>query len=506
MSNLMQRSKQLFFLLLLVLLVGGCNRPAHTAPYINFSPLGQPDQPTDTPDPYLVPTRDTQRPVFSPTPNPPRPLPTLRSGEVLYIVQWGDTVKAIAERHQVLPRQIISANNLKDPSLIYYGQQLVIPPPITADPGPDLKIIPDSELVYGPYTVHFESHSFLQALDGYITRYSEEIDGVEYSGPEIIQRVAMEYSVNPRLLIAVLEHQSQWITQPEGKVKNYPLRFKEAGYEGLYRQLSWGADQLNRGYYLWRVRAIGSWLCTDGTNVPVDETINAGTAGIQHFFSRLLPYRQWSAAVAADGFQKTYEQLFGNPFDYAFHPLIPTDLQQPELELPFENGVVWAFTGGPHGGWANGSAWAALDFAPPPGNLGCARSRHWVTAAAPGMVVYADGGAVVQSLNGDPYAQTGWSLLYMHIDRKDRVKAGTSLKTGDRIGHPSCEGGFSTGTHLHIARRYNGEWIPADQNIPFNLGGWVSQGYGALYQGSLSNGHQTIQAEDHRTEVNLIEH
>ena len=506
MIKLMQRIRKTFFILLNLVLIGGCTRSAHTAPYINFSNLGESSLPSVTPDPYLVPTRDTQRPILTPTPSPPRPLPTLRSDEVLYVVQWGDTIQAIAARYQVLPRQITAENDLKNPSLIYQGQQLVIPAPKTAETGPSLKVIPDSELVYGPYTVHFETASFLQDQDGFINTYTEEIDGLEYTGPEIIQRAAMEFSVNPRLLIAVLEHQSRWITDPEGKFKDYPLRYKEAGYEGLYAQLAWGADQLNRGYYLWRVRGIGSWLCTDGTNVPIDETINAGTAGIQHFFSRLLPHSQWREAVSQDGFQSTFKELFGYPFDYTYQPLIPSDLAQPELQLPFEKDLVWAFTGGPHGGWGNGSAWAALDFAPPPGNLGCVKSKHWVTAAAPGMIVYSDGGAVVQSLDGDPYAQTGWSLLYMHIDSKGRVEPGTILETGDRIGHPSCEGGFSTGTHLHIARRYNGEWIPADQDLPFNLGGWISRGYGAPYQGSLSDGNQTLQAEDHRTEINLISH
>jgi murein DD-endopeptidase MepM/ murein hydrolase activator NlpD len=502
----MQRTREFLFLLFVLMLTGGCTRSAHTAPYINFSNLGGTELPTGTPDPFLVPTRDTQRPVLTPTPDQPRPLPTLRSEEILYVVQWGDTIKAIAERYQVLPQQITAENNIKNPSLIYHGQQLIIPAPKTAETGPALKIIPDSELVYGPYTIHFELEPFLREQGGYINRYTEEIDGQEYTGPEIISRVAMEYSVNPRLLISILEHQSGWITDPEVKLKEYPLRHKEAGYEGLYAQLSWGADQLNRGYYLWRVRGIGSWLCKHGTNVPIDETINAGTAGVQHFFSRLLPHAQWRETVSGGGFQNTYADFFGYPFDYAYQPLVPPDLTQPELTLPFEKDLVWAYTGGPHGGWGSGSAWAALDFAPPPGNLGCAKSKHWVTASAPGLIVYADGGAVVQSLDGDPYAQSGWALLYMHIDSEGRVEPGTILETGDRIGHPSCEGGFSTGTHLHIARRYNGEWIPADQDLPFNLGGWISRGYGAPYQGSLSNGNQTIQAEDHRTEINLISH
>jgi hypothetical protein len=58
---------------------------------------------------------------------------------------------------------------------------------------------------------------------------------------------------------------------------------------------------------------------------------------------------------------------------------------------------------------------------------------------------------------------------------------------------------------VHIARRYNGEWIPADQNLPFVMDGWVSQGFGYAYQGLLVNGNQTIQAEDSLTDINLIQ-
>jgi hypothetical protein len=66
--------------------------------------------------------------------------------------------------------------------------------------------------------------------------------------------------------------------------------------------------------------------------------------------------------------------------------------------------------------------------------------------------------------------------------------------TGQPIGHPSCEGGVSNATHLHLARRYNGEWIPSDGNIPFVLDGWVSSGNGIEYDGFLTRGADRIEA------------
>ncbi len=73
----------------------------------------------------------------------------------------------------------------------------------------------------------------------------------------------------------------------------------------------------------------------------------------------------------------------------------------------------------------------------------------------------------VLDLDGDGKEQTGWVIFYLHLATDSIPPIGTSLKQGDRIGLPSCEGGRSTGTHVHIARKYNGEWIPADGRISF---------------------------------------
>jgi murein DD-endopeptidase MepM/ murein hydrolase activator NlpD len=132
------------------------------------------------------------------------------------------------------------------------------------------------------------------------------------------------------------------------------------------------------------------------------------------------------------------------------------------------------------------------------------QSDAWTVAVADGLILRADNGAVVQDLDNDGIEQTGWTVLYMHIESRGRVRPGTLLKAGDRIGHPSCEGGVSTGTHVHLARRYNGEWIPADQSVPFVLDGWVSQGLGREYDGILVKNDRTVEAWEGRESANEI--
>lgn len=493
------------------LILSSCQRPETTDPASLSLPAPRAEGESLTPFPLnsdwcLPPTRQPGSPALSPTPDAPRTLPPLRTETETYTVQPGDGLNAIARQFGVSLANLIAANELPNPDVLEIGQILTIPAPLPSLPGPAYKIIPDSELVNGPASACFNIGAFVQQQNGYLSRYSETVDDHLMTGVEILNRIAAEYAVNPRLLLALLEYQSGWVTtaNPDAQAMQYPLRNINPWQEGLYRQLAWAANQLNRGYYVWQINGFSTWVTADGAVIPIQNTINPGTAAVQYLFSLLLDEAVWRTTVAENGFSQTYQTLFGSPFDLAIEPLLPAQLRQPIFQLPFEDGATWSFTSGPHGGWGDGSAWAALDFAPPGQAQGCVPSEAWVTAMADGRIVYSADAIVIQDLDQDNSFQTGWSLYYGHIATKDRVPVGTFVKAGDRIGHPSCEGGVSSGTHLHIARRYNGEWIAADRDLPFNMDGWISQGSGVVYNGMLKKDGQIVEAWDERKPENQI--
>lgn len=440
----------------------------------------------------------------TPTPDQARILPTPRQETDEYVVQAGDTLGDIAQRYGISLQDLMTANNITDPNALSIGMVLSVPAPNPGETGLSLKIIPDSELVYGPASIYFDINEFIQGQNGYLANYTQDVNGTILTGTEIIQIIAENYSINPRLLLALLEYQSGWVTNPAPINTSFPMGLADENRYGLYRQLAWTADTLNRGYYLWKVNALSTWVLNDGTVIPIDPTINAGTAAIQYFFSKFDDRTLWDKDVNETGVIVTYFVFFGNPFNYAIEPLIPYPLSQPAMNLPFSPNESWYFTGGPHGGWDSGSAWAALDFAPPGDNGGCFTSPSWVTAMADGLITRASTGAVIQDLDNDGYEQTGWVILYMHIAAEERITPGEYLFAGEKIGHPSCEGGVSNATHVHVARKFNGEWIGADGTTPFNMDGWISSGDGIEYNGFLSRGSQVIEAWDSANGLNLI--
>ena len=445
----------------------------------------------------------------TPTPDAPVSLPPLRTEALIYIVQQGDNLGRIALSHQVSVKQILAMNNIPDPNLIEPGQTLTIPPSSANELATNFKIIPDAELYYGPSAAGFDTSAIVAQYHGKLAVLTEEQeDGSVLSGSEVVQKVADDFSINPRLLLAVLEYRSGWLTGPglEGVSEDYPLGLRDITRSGLYDQLAWAANEMTRGFTLWQQQALAVWTLADDSVLRIDPTINAGTAGVQYLFSLLLAETDWKQAVSAEGLYATYSRLFGFPFAFSVEPLVPQGLNQPDFELPLAPGDIWSLTGGPHWGWGTGSPWAALDFAPPGGeeDYGCFESMAPVVAVADGDVVRSGYGAVVLDLDGDGSEQTGWTVLYMHIGSNGRVARGTKLKAGDLIGYASCEGGVTTGTHFHLARRYNGVWIDAGGQIPFNLGGWVASSLGTVYDGYLIKDGQTVEAYDGRADFNQI--
>lgn len=505
--------------------LAGCAPPSNVIILVTATPVGQGEgeigggavpgavlPQRQSIDPATLPT-----PTFIPTPDPTRIAVTDANQDQVYVVQAGDALGTIAAQFGISVTTLLEANGLpSENTIIHPGQTLIIPQAVQAM-GPSFKIIPDSELVYGPALRDFSVEQYLQGRNSYLAVYTEELDGRLWTGAEIVERVALEQSVSPRLLLAMLEYETLWISQPmiDENAALYPMNYTErpAQIFGLYRQLDWAAKMLNTGYYGWRQRGMTATLLKDGTRAGLDPTLNAGTAAVHVLLSQTRSLDTWLAATQHSGFFWTYVTMFGDPFQFAVEPLLPPDLAQPQMSFPWSASETWYYTGGPHGGWGSGTAWSAVDFVTGEELNGCEASPAYARAVADGVIARSEWGIVVLDLDGDGYEGTGWTVFYLHLASEDRlVEAGQRVRQGDPIGHPSCEGGISWATHLHIGRRYNGEWIAADcsqcqltvPQPPLNFDGWVAYSFGREYDGSLIRGDEYREACTCREDINTL--
>lgn len=439
------------------------------------------------------------------TPLAPTPIPAPTSGRpaynpgelVAYTAQSGDTIPALAARFNTTIAEIFEANPIipREATTLPPGLPMQIPIYYLPLWGTDYQSIPDSAFVNGPALVGFSTSAFVASSSGWLKNYRTYAGGENRTGAEIVDYVATNYSISPRLLLALLEYQSGALTQPELPASRFLLGFRRVFYDSPYLQLVIAANTLNNGYYGWRAGTLTEFELPDSSLTRPDPWQNAGSVALQYYFSRIYFGDQYYASIGPEGLARLYSDLFGDPWlDSAIQ--IPGSLQQPALRFPFRAGYIWAYTGGPHTGWGSGQPLAAVDFAPASDTSGCYMVSNdlYATVMADGLVVRSDIDGVIIDLDKDGDERTGWVLYYLHLATNGRANVGQEVKAGDAVGYPSCEGGSSTGTHVHVARKYNGEWILADGPLAFNFEDWIVRNGGDVYEGTLTRGSSVVTA------------
>jgi len=480
------KTKWFAFLLALVLFTSACTdaRPTYILPAAQQTE--EAGQPTSTPFPA--------RPVYAPG--------TL----VDYTAQSGDTLHMLSIRFGATVQEILWSNPEIPESATTMPPGFPMKMPVYYKPlwGTAYQIIPDSAFVYGPDLIGFDLRAYVESSLGWYKQYGSYIQAEYKDAADLLTWLGENYSINPRLLLALLEYRAQALTNPvRDRANELNLLMPEEVYTGVYLQLSHSADLLNDGYYRYRQGELTSITHLNGEIENIDPWQNAGTVALQYYFSLFLDGEEYKRAIGPDGFARTYREMFGDPWQ-GNTTVLPGSLTQPQFILPFRLGTTWSYTGGPHTGWGNLKPYAAIDLAPPVGSKGCVGTNEVAVAVADGVIVRTGPGTAILDLDGDGDERTGWNIFYLHIAQEGRVTVGTVVKQGDPIGHPSCEGGNATGTHVHIARKYNGEWIPAGGVLAFDLEGWIARDGAAPYQGTLTHFSQTATANTSGDSTTLV--
>ena len=441
---------------------------------------------------YVVPTA---LPIITSTPFSPY-TGQIPAGMTLTYSQSGDTLESIAGHFRTSVARLQNPTQANTDGFLAAGIPIFVPDAQFYAPYHQ-PVLADNLVIYGRNASSADVLGISSRAGGYLNHYAEYLFEGRFTGPEIVALVARETSTDPRLLLAVLEYQSGWVYGwPEGSEEDKsPLNYEAVGVEGLYEELQVAARELARGYYGWREGFLQTMQFKDDSQVNIHPELNAGSVAVQYLFAGFYtPAHFYPNLYGENGFLELYRQMFGDPAQLALEggEVIPQGLAQPAMTLPFQPGVTWALTSGPHITWQLGTPRGAIDFAPRDDLPGCIVSNVYATASAPGLVVRSSRGAVAVDLDGDGNEGTGWVIIYMHLAREGRIAGGSWVNSDDPLGYPSCEGGFSSGTHLHITRKYNGEWIGASGAVPFVMDGWLAVAGQGAYAGTLVRDGQTV--------------
>ena len=270
----------------------------------------------------------------------------------------------MARRYKVEANEITSPKILPAEGILDTGTLLIIPDrrDKAAQYTSHAQLIPDSEIIFSISALDFDVAQYTRNAGGYLSTYREYLGSTGWmTGAAALERSALENSINPRLLLAILDYEAQWVrgAPSDDFHKTYPLGYENFRNKGMFLQFGWAINQLSTGYYGWRNGKLTQITFEDGTRYQLDPSLNAGTVAIMYYFSKQHSLNEWLRIIDPNsGFALFYANMFGDPWSRAdgAGPIYPPSLAQPEMTLPFEMNTEWAYTGGPHSAWGDEGA------------------------------------------------------------------------------------------------------------------------------------------------------
>lgn len=302
--------------------------------------------------------------------------------------------------------------------------------------------------------LNFDLESYLQEKAPHLLAHAE-----------VISHYAGYSSISPKLLIALMEQESGVVTDSKTVAKldrPFGVLSSKVGFRQQVEDIS---SKLAVEFYKGHSFAdtgINEKLTTDRDAVKAVKAIllpkyssNADQA---------LKPNETAHSKAVIGVGQTYNKLFGDA-DYQVKATTASQSKIANIDnyfqLPYLVGEAWR-NGGTHTNTGSGSyPQSSLDFND--GGRWSDNLNHiWVTSAAPGTVKY-HSSCFMEVIHDD-----GWSTTYYHLENiqygsNTSVNRNTKIANyADSYNQALCNGGQSSGPHLHFSLKRNGQFYHLD--------------------------------------------
>ncbi len=266
---------------------------------------------------------------------------------------------------------------------------------------------------------------------------------------ETISHWAGVSSISPKVLIALVEHQTSLVSNENAQDLSRP--FGDLSTESSFRE---------------QMRDVSLRLANIHYSSANSQSLQAADSSS---LNKLLSSHNTSNVAQGKNSELAYAETFNR--------LFPNDLTSSEnstssqsvtvapppsnlLQLPYPVGSSWRF-GGTHSNTGSGTVYSSLDLHNG-GSWGDNLSHLWVKSSAPGTV------KVHSSCNMEVIHEDGWSTQYYHLDNvqfstNQNVSRNQSIANyASNKNQALCQGGQSTGPHQHFSLKRNGSYVSLD--------------------------------------------
>lgn len=252
--------------------------------------------------------------------------------------------------------------------------------------------------------------------------------------------------ISPRVLLALMELQTGVLSSPQPSAARLERPFGTlVATTGFSAQLRDVAETLRDAMYDAADRSTGGPVALSTGNPLRTLYALAGTESVR------------AAQLADIGFVDVYRRLFATEPTQVSRTAQPRADAPPTnlLQFPYPLNARW-YVGGAHTNSGSGSfPMSSLDVGVG-GWWGSDQSRNWVSASAAGKFKRHS------SCMAEIVHDGGWSTTYYHL-MNIRPATGDTVTANDPIANPAnslvqalCNGGASTGPHLHWSLKSNG--------------------------------------------------
>lgn len=301
--------------------------------------------------------------------------------------------------------------------------------------------IEDADFVYGPALLDFDVRAYLATAAPHLVPHAAAIS--HWAG---------HYSISPKVLLALLEMQSSAVSNAVALAD--PSAGLVAGNAG--EQIRNLLMSLFVDFYAFREASAGQ-----------PRALNAATFALLNLFRSAAPAGISAdvADVARTRFLDAYTRLFPSPALAAVVAEVPGGALPPSnfLQFPWKNNSSWFFNGTHTTSGSGSSPMSSIDFTRTWSLIwGNSTSTDYVVAAHAGVVTkYSDCNVRVTAPNG-------FSTQYYHLEGVV-VLSGQQVTANQTIGvyaddqaSALCQGGSSTGPHVHFSLLEGGVYASLD--------------------------------------------